>query len=175
MLRFRVLSAFAMFAAALASTSVAMAQSKVGVVNFQKAISDSAELKKASNDLIAKFKPKQDELDKLNKDLADDTTQLQSSQGKLSPQREADLSARIQHEQRLSERMTQDLQDEVQAERDATIQRLGSRMTEIVKKLMSDKGLDMVLDTAAVISFKDAVDITVEATAAYDKAYPVKP
>jgi outer membrane protein len=175
MLRFRVLSALALCAAALASTSTATAQVKVGVVNFQKAISDTAELKKAQNDLIAKFKPRQDELDKANRDLNDLQTQLQSTQGKLSPSAQADLEARAQRTQRLAERINQDLQDDVQKERDETIQRLGSRMTEVVKKLMGEKGLDAILDSSALVSFKDTLEITADATAAYDKAYPVKP
>ncbi len=181
MLRFRILSAFAVCAAALASTSVAAAQApapgpaKIAVVNFQKAIGDTAELKKAQNDLLAKFKPRADELEKVNRDLADLTTELQNSQGKLSPQREADLSAQAQRKQREAERLKEDLENESQQERDATIQRLGSRMTEVVKKLMDEKGLDAIFDTAGLVSFKGTLEITADATAAYDKAYPVKP
>ena len=37
---------------------------------------------------------------------------LQNSQGKLSPQGEADLSANTQHEQHEAERMKEDLQDD---------------------------------------------------------------
>ena len=173
MLRFRVLSAIAVCAAALASTSVASAQAKVGIVNFQKAIADTAELKKAQNDLVSKYKPRQDQLDKTNQELADLQTMLQNSQGKLSAAKEADLTAQAQRKQREAERLSQDLQDDVQKERDETVQRMGSRMTEIVKKLMDEKGLDVIFDTASVVSFKNTLDITADATTAYDKAYPV--
>ncbi len=175
MLRFRVLSAFAVCASALVSTSLASAQSKIGVVNFQKAIADTAELKKAQNDLVAKFKPQSDEYEKANRDLNDLQIQLQNSQGKgLSAAAEVDLQARAQRKQREVERMKEDLDADVQKERDETVQRLGTRMTEIIKKLMDDKGLDAIFDTAALVSFKGALEVTADATAAYDKAYPVK-
>lgn len=174
MLRFRILSALAICAAALASTSLAQAQAKIGVVNFQKAMLETAEAKKAQNDLVAEFKPRTDELDKVNRELSDDTTQLQNSQGKLSPQGEAELTAKAQREQRQAERLNQDLQDDLQKKRDEITQRLGSRAVEIVRKVMTEKGLDMIVDSSALVSFKEALDITAEVTTAYDKAYPVQ-
>jgi outer membrane protein len=174
MLRFRILSAFVVCASALASTSVASAQIKLGVVNFQKAIGDTQELKKAQNDLAAKFKPQQDQYEKANRDFNDLQIQLQNSQGKgLSAAAEVDLQARAQRAQREVERLKEDLDADLQRERDETIQRLGSRMTEIVKKLMDEKGLDAIFDSAALVAFKSTVEITADATAAYDKAYPV--
>jgi outer membrane protein len=175
MLRFRIFSAFAMCASALVSTSIASAQVpvKIGVVNFQKAIADTAELKKAQNDLIARFKPMTDEYEKTNRDLNDLQTLLQNSQGKLSAAKQVDLESQAQRKQREAERLKEDLDADVQKERDETVQRLGARMTEIVKKLMDDKGLDAIFDSAALVSFKGTLEITADATAAYDKAYPV--
>jgi outer membrane protein len=173
MLRLRVLSAFAVCASALVSTSIAAAQAKIGVVNFQKAVIDTAEAKKAQVDLVAKFKPQSDEYEKANRDLNDIQTMLQNSQGKLSAAKEVDLQAQAQRKQREAERLKEDLDADVEKERTETVQRLGTRMTEIVKKLMDEKGLDVIFDTAGLVSYKDALNITADATAAYDKAYPV--
>ena len=85
------------------------------------------------------------------------------------------MSAQAQRKQREAERLKEDLENDSQQERDDTIQRLGSRMTEVVKKLMDEKGLDAIFDTAGLVSFKGTLEITADATAAYDKAYPVKP
>jgi outer membrane protein len=174
MLRFRVLSAFAVCVAALASTSFAEAQAKIAVVNFQKALVETAEAKKAQADLVAKFKPQSDQYEKANRDYSDLQTLLQNSQGKLSAAKEVELQSEIQHKQREVERMKQDLDEDVQKERDETVQRLGTRMTEVVGKLMEDKGLDVIIDSSAVVKFKSSIDLTADATAAYDKAYPVK-
>jgi outer membrane protein len=45
-------------------------------------------------------------------------------------------------------------------------------MTEVVKKIAEERGIDVVIDITNTIYFKPALDITAEATAAYDKAYP---
>jgi len=173
MFRSSILPALAVCAAGLFS-SLASAQTKIGVVNFQKAILDTAEIKKASTDLQNKYKPRQDALEKVQRELNDIQTQLQASQGKLSAAGEADLTARGQRKQREAERLNQDLQDDVNNERNVVLQRAGGRMTEIVKKIADEKGLDIVVDVTNTISFKPALEVTAEATAAYDKAYPLK-
>jgi outer membrane protein len=158
----------------LAVCASAFGQAKLGVVNFQKAILDTAEIKKASTDLQNKYKPRQDALEKVQRELADIQTQLQASGGKLSAQGEADLTARGQRKQREAERLNQDLQDDVNNERNTILQRAGTRMQEVVKKMMDDKGLDLIIDSTNAVAFKPAVDMTNDAVAAYDKAYPVK-
>jgi outer membrane protein len=164
----------AVCAAGLFSSSVASAQAKVAVINFQKAILDTAEIKKASSDMQVKFKPRQDALEKAQRDLSDIQTQLQASQGKLSAAGEADLTSRGQRKEREVKRLGEDLQADVERERTDILQRAGIRMTELVKKLSDEKGYDIVIDVANTVSFKPAFDITNDAVAAYDKAYPLK-
>src|SRR5580698_5299194 len=173
MLRLFTVPALAVCAVGLIS-STAAAQTKVGVVNFQKALLDTAELKKASVDLQNKYKPRQDALEKVQRELNDIQTQLQSSQGKLSPAGEAELQARGQRKQTEAQRLTQDLQDDVTAERNSVLTRAGQRMTDVVKKLSEEKGFDVVVDAKNTYFAKPALDFTAEATAAYDKAYPLK-
>ena len=52
--------------------------------------------------------------------------------------------------------------------------RSGTRMSDIVKKVAESKGLDVVVDVSNTIYFKPALDITAEATAEYNKAFPAK-
>ena len=40
--------------------------------------------------------------------------------------------------------------------------------------LAAGKGFDMVVDTTVVLVFKPGLDITADALAAYNKAYPAK-
>ena len=131
------LPALAVCAAGLLFSSVASAQSKVGVINFQKALLDTGELKKAANELQSKYKKRQDDLEKLQREL-------------------------------------NDLQADVDNDRNAVLQKSGQRMTELIKKIAEDKGLDLVVDVQSTYFFKPVMDITVDATTAYDKAFPVK-
>jgi outer membrane protein len=47
-------------------------------------------------------------------------------------------------------------------------------MTDVVKKLAEARGIDIVMDITNTLYFKPALDVTADATAAYDKAYPAK-
>ena len=76
---------------ALASIGAANAQVKIAVINTQKALLETEEIKKAQLDLEAKFKPRQDQMVKLQKDLQDIQAQLQS--GKLNQLGEQELTA----------------------------------------------------------------------------------
>jgi outer membrane protein len=156
---------------ALASIGTASAQVKIAVINTQKALLDTEELKKAQLDLQAKFKPRQDQMVKLQKGLEDIQTQLNS--GKLNELGTQELNAEGQRKQRDLQRLQQDLQEDVERERTDIIQRAGTRMQEIVKKVAEEKGLDIVVDSANTVFFKPMFEITADATAAYNKAYPV--
>ena len=160
------------FVLALATVGIAAGQTKVGVINSQKAVLDTAEIKKAQGELEAKFKPRQEQMAKLQKELQDIQAQLQS--GKLNQTAEQDLNAQGQRKQREAQRLQEDLQGDVDRERNDILQRTGQRMQEVVKKMADEKGLDVVIDSSNTVFFKPSLDLTAEATAAYDKAYPVK-
>ena len=155
--------ALAVCAAGLFSVPSAMAQVKVGVVSLQKAILDTAEIKKAGTDMQVKYKKRQDDLDKAQRELTDIQTQLQSAQGKLSAAGEADLTARGERKQREVKRLDEDLRADVERDRTDILSRAQTRMLDIVKKLSDEKGLDLVVEATAVISFKPALDITPDA------------
>ena len=158
----------------LASLAIASAQLKVAIINVQSAILDTAEIKKAQGELEARYKPRQQQVEKLQKDLADLQAQVQAGQGKLTPQAEQNLQATGQRKQRELQRLGEDLQADVDRDRNDILQKSGARMTDVVKKLAEERGFDMVVDVTNTIYYKPALEITKDATVAYDKAYPVK-
>jgi outer membrane protein len=162
----------AMLGLGMLVASVAPAQIKVGVVNLQRAVLESAEIKKASTAMEARYKPRQLEAQKVEKELQDIQNQLQTGVGKLSSEAEAELQARGQRRQRELQRMSEDLQNEVDRERNEILGRSSKQMQAVVAKLAEAKGLDMVVDSSTTLYFKTALEITNEAIAAYDKAYP---
>jgi outer membrane protein len=160
--------------ALFAIAQLAPAQTKVGVINLQRAVFESAEIKKADAQMQATFKPRQDKIDQLQKEIAALAQQLQSSNGKLSPAAEQDLQTQGQRKQRDVQRLTDDLQADATAYRNEVLSKSSSKMTDVVKKLAEEKGLDLVVDTSTTLYFKPALDLTNDAIAAYDKAYPAK-
>ncbi len=160
--------------AVCAGSGLMSAQTKVAIINLQKAVLESAEIQKASAELTAKYKPRADQIDKLQKEIAGISQQLQSSNGKLSPQAEADLNAQGQRKQRDLQRIQEDLQADVDRERNEILSKSSQKMSEVVKKIAEEKGLDMVVDVSTTVYFKPAMEITTDAIAAYNKAYPSK-
>src|SRR5206468_862034 len=128
-------------AALLAAASAGFAQSKVAIINLQRAVLESAEIKKASAEMEAKYKPRQAEVEKLQKEIAGIQQSLQS--GKLNALGEQDATAQGQRKQRELTRLTEDLQADVDRERNDILSKSSQRMQEIVKKLATDKGLDI--------------------------------
>jgi outer membrane protein len=158
----------------VAIAGVASAQSKVAIVNLQKAVLESDEIKKASAAMEAKYKPRQQAAQKLEQELQGIQQQLQTGQGKLTPQAEQELQATGQRRQRELQHLSDDLQREVEADRTEILQKSSAQMQEVVKKLADEKGFDVVIDTQVTIFFKPALEITADAIAAYNKAHPAK-
>jgi outer membrane protein len=152
---------------------MASAQPKITVINLQRAVLESAEIKKADADMQARYKPRTAAIEKLQKDVADIAQQLQTNAGKFTQQAEADLTAQGTKKQRDLQRLQEDLQADVDRERNDILQKAGAKMSEIVKKIAEEKGYDLVVELSTAIYFKPAMEITNDAIAAYDKAYPV--
>ena len=155
-----------------ASAGLASAQTKIAIINLQRAVLESAEIKKASAEMEAKYKPRTTQIDQLQKDLASISQQLQDP--KITPQAQSDLNGLGQRKQRDLQRIQDDLQADVDRERNEILSRSGQKMSEVVKKIAEEKGLDMVVDVSNTVYFKPAMEITMDAIAAYDKAYPAK-
>lgn len=163
----------ACFALALCARTGA-AQTKVAVINLQRAVLESAEIKKASADMEARYKPRQAAMEKVQKELQEIQQRLQSNAGKLTPQAEAEITAQGQRKQRELQRLSDDLQADVDRERNEILAKSTQKMQDVIKKLAEEKALDMVVDASNTLYFKPALELTNDALAAYDKAYPVK-
>jgi outer membrane protein len=134
---------------------------------------DTADIKKASAEMEARYKPRADRLQQTQQQLAQITQRLEQGSGQLTPQAESELRAQGTRLQKEAQRMQDDLQADVQADRQDILSKASQRMTEVVKKLAEEKGIDLVVEMQSIVSIKPAMDITADATAAYDKAHPV--
>ena len=151
---------------------IAAAQAKVAVINLQKAVLESAEIKAASAAMEARYKPRVTQVEQLDKEIADISRNLQTNQGKLTSQAESELNAQGTRKQRDVQRLRDDLQADVNRDRDEILQKAALKMTDVLKKLAEEKGYDIVVDSPYAPYFKASLDITPDLIAAFDKAYP---
>jgi outer membrane protein len=98
----------------LAGTS-AWAQ-KIAVVDMQGAILQTKEGQKASNELKAKFGPKEEEMNKRNQDIVAKQTQYTKAAATMSDLAKADAEREITALQKALQRDTDDARADVQAE-----------------------------------------------------------
>ena len=145
---------------------------KVAIINAQKAVADTQEMKKIQADLEAKYRPRTQAIQNLQSQL--ENIQKQLNTPNLAPDREAQLRADGTEKQKDLQRLSEDLQTDVNNERQDVLGRAGRQMTAVVKKIAEAQGIDIVIDITNTIYFKPALEITAQATAAYDKAYPPK-
>ncbi|MBV9181142.1 MAG: OmpH family outer membrane protein [Acidobacteria bacterium] len=163
-------------AVAISSSLCADAQQfgpvKVAIINAQKAVADTAEIKKAQATLENKYRTRTQAVTNLQNQLQ--TIQQQLNTPNLPPEREAQLRADGTQKQKELQRLSEDLQSDVNNERQDILGKAGRQMTEVVKKIAEQKGIDVVIDISNTLYFRPALEITVEATTAYDQAYPAK-
>ena len=168
-------SALLVFASLAVSTPYLRAQGgpvKVAIINAAKAVADTQEIQKAQAALQSKFQPRQQAIDNLQKQMQ--SIQKEAGTPNLAPDKEAQLQAEFTRDQKQLQRLSDDLQSDVNNERQEVLGKTGRQMSEVVKKIAEEKGFDMVVDITNTIYFKPTLEITAEATAAYNKAYPVK-
>jgi outer membrane protein len=109
---------------------------------------------------------------KLQADLQSIEQQLNS--GKLNQQAAADLQAQGQRKQRDAQRLSDDLQADFDRDRQEILGKASQKMQAVITKLAEEKGMDIIIDSSQTLFFKPALDLTAEATAAFNKANPAK-
>lgn len=158
--------------------SAGSAPSKIGVLNMSVAIQSTQEGKQDSNELDAKFAPRQQELQNLQKQLQDIQTRLQTTANTLSDAekyRLADQGNKLQREiQRKQQEAREDLQD---AQQDM-VDQLGRKMMTVIDKYSRQNGYAVIIDTSSqqtpVVYAAEGINVTEDIVKMYDQTYPVK-
>jgi outer membrane protein len=165
-------TALILFLAVLGVPHVARAQGKVGVINMNAAIAGTVEGKQAIVDLKKKYEPKQQDLERLQKEIQADQDQL--SKAGLSDNDQRRLSRELDEKQKEFKRWSDDAQSDFGADRDEAINRIGKKMVAVISDYAQKNGFTLVIDAVQVPIFfasKD-VDITAEMIKRYDAANP---
>ena len=169
------LTTLTLFLAITGIPLAASAQSKIGVININAAIANTAEGKKVIADLKKKYDPKQQELERLNKEIQNIQEQLSKSAPTLSDDEQRRLSRDLEDKQKNLKRWTDDAQSDFAADRDEAIRRLGQKMVRIISDYAQQNGFTLIMDDAQIPIYYAAkdIEITAEIVKRYDAANPV--
>ena len=151
-----------------ALAAVSSAQTKLAIVNFQDALLATADMQKESAELEAKYRTRQEELSALGQELQDIQSKLQTAAGAEAQRLQEEGQRKQIHAQRLNE----DLQSDVEFDRQNILASASERMRGVLRELRVERGLDLILDSATVLASDALIDLTAEATRAYDAKHP---
>lgn len=159
----------------LRAQSATPAQTKIGVINIQAAIANTAEGKKVFADLQKKYTPRQQELQRLQKEIQDIQDQLSKQATTLSEEEQGRLSRDAEEKQKLLKRSAEDAQNDFNHDRDEAISRMGAKMVRVIGDYAKQNGFTLVIDGAQVPIYfaSNDTDMTEAIIKRYDTANPV--
>jgi len=166
--------------ALFASASLLGAQlSKIAVVDFERAVVESAEGKKSSDKFNASVQARQTDIEKRQKDLDETQKKLQNGARTLSATAQADLQKEIDRKTTELKRINEDAQKELQTLRDELLRPIAERATGILNAMASEQGYTLVVDISNpqtnVLWANPKNDITAELIKRIDAQTPKPP
>lgn len=170
-------AALAQAAAAPANAPSATPPTKIGIVSIQDAILATNEGKKETEALNQRFSPKQAELKTMNDEVENLKKQLQTQGDKLSDEEKNTRVRTLETKQKNLQRSFEDAQNEYQQASQEMVNRIGSKMLNVLEKYAKANGYSVILDVSnpqtPVLWASQGSNITKELVDAYNAASPV--
>ncbi len=166
---------------AMGTLSLAHAQSntpsKVGVIRIQNAIVGTKEGQKAAQDLETRFvAPKRKEMEQKQAEVTALQQKLDKGKNTMSEDARQQIVRDIDQKTKAFNRANEDAQAELEQEQGKLLNELGGKMMAVIGKYAKDNGYSIILDVSGqnspVVWISDAIDITDEIVALYDKNTP---
>jgi outer membrane protein len=147
---------------------------KVAVVDFERAVVESAEGKKASAQFNAKFEEHRTKIEAKQKELEDMQNRLTTQQRALSEVAIADLNRNIQRGQTDLTRLNEDAQRELGTYREELLRPISDAAAAILQAYAAEQSLTMIFDLSNpqsnIVYASDALDVTAELIRRIDAA-----
>ena len=149
-----------------ASAPAGAAAGKVAVVDFQKAVLENVEGKKAQEKLMAEVSKRQKDFEEKQKNLSDAQNKLQTQDKALSDSAKADLSRQIDKLNTDLQRMNDDAQKDIGDLQQQLLRPIADRAQKVLQAYSAENGFSVVFDvsnqTNNIIYVQDVADITTE-------------
>jgi outer membrane protein len=164
--------AVSVLAMALGS-GVAKAQ-KIAIIDMQGAVLNTADGKKAAQQIDAKFAPKKAELDQLQKDIATKQDQFAKTRGTMNATAVASAQAEIDSLTTSLKRKQEDAQQDLQEEENKVLGGIMPKLQQVINAYAAANQITVVVDSSAnpnnLIYADASVNITPAILAGYEKA-----
>jgi len=160
-----------------AGAAAAPGAGRVAVVDFQRAVTENAEGKKAQEKFMAELNKRQKDFEEKQKTMTDAQTKLQNGDKALSDDAKATLGKQIEKLNTELSRMNDDAQKDLGDLQQQLFRPIAEKAQDVVKSYSEENGFAVVFDISqgnSIIYRQDVADITTEIIRRVD-ATPGKP
>ena len=158
--------------AALAATVFAHEGTRVGIVDADLVIQDSAKGKAFFDEYENIIKAKQVEIKAKRDELVEKQKDAQAKAASLSDDKKIELSRELERMQTDLKRMREDAERETQGMLNARLDEFRKELAPLIRQVAQDKNLDMVINygpNSNLVYFSDAINITADVIKKYDE------
>ena len=148
----------------------AFADMKVGVIDLQKVLTTSPQVKQARNKLMAKFDPSKNEIAALQKSLRDDFDKLSKNKAVMKDDERKALETKIDSEQKDLRTKATDFEQKFNQEEEKTMQDVTKQIQNVVDKFATDNKYDLIIAKGATAYNNPSFDVTPQVVDALNKA-----
>jgi outer membrane protein len=147
------------------------AQTKIGLVNLQRALDESVAGKNAVNDMRKVFESKQKIIESKKADLKQMQQELNSQSSLLSEEAKKEKLTLYQQEMKELQRLVQDSNEELKRKENELVAKIARELREVVKEIGREQHYDLILEyqESGVLYKSDLVDLTSQVIERYDK------
>jgi outer membrane protein len=162
-------------AAPATPAAAAPTQTKVGVVVFRAAVSQTNEFQRDFADLQKKYDPKRQQLQALNEQIDTLTKQLQAQGATLSDTERAAKARSLDEKKKQMDRDQQDAQSDFQTDMQELVNRIAGKVGDVMTDYATKHGYTLVLDASqtqdspTVLYAVPSIDITKAVIDAYNE------
>lgn len=144
----------------LTSAAVFAADTRIGVVDLQKIMQTSAQMKAIQEKLEKEFKPRRDNLIAMEEKLKTDMEAFKRDTAVLSQSQRRDLEKKIVSEQQQFERDGQQYQQELSTAHNESMEEFYSKIRAAIAKVAEAEKYDLVFQKDAAPFSADKLDMT---------------
>lgn len=163
---------FAIFGQITAVATATAGDVRIGFVDIQKAITETAEFKKSQMKFRVELRKEKGIIDARKKKVENMLVEINKQANVLTPALKKRKEESFLREKKDFERYVQDREEEFARREKVALDQISKKMLEVLKQLGKQKKLTMVLERKAVFYSDSTLDLTNLAIKKYNEQYP---
>lgn len=156
----RLISVFAILMSFFAAQAFAADIAKIGVVDLQKLMQTSSQMKDIQQKLEKEFKPRREKLVAMESNWKADVEKFKRDSAIMSQNQKKDLEKKLYRAQQQLERDNQQYQQDLSTAQNEAMEALYTKVRAAISKVAKDEKYDLIVQKDAAPFSNDTLDIT---------------